>query len=218
MYRNPIRFPSIYDDPTIMLSLIVPAYNEETRLGAMLKETIAYLKGNPRWVCSFSSFLVLMLLPFFSPLLFRTRFASFEIIVVDDGSKDNVSLSHHKTASVYLKTRLLSPINNYGFLWYGVESSINVIYKTSEIAQQFSRNNEVRVCVSEENRGKGGAVRKVICLFSHFHTILNDSQRPPKKTIWMFYVDYEIFSVKELFLKTLLGRTIYKKILSSPRN
>jgi len=38
------RFPTIEDKPSVLLSLIVPAFDEEKRLPIMLEETIAYLK------------------------------------------------------------------------------------------------------------------------------------------------------------------------------
>jgi hypothetical protein len=37
-------FPTMEDAPTLMLSLVVPAYNEEERLPIMLDETLAYLE------------------------------------------------------------------------------------------------------------------------------------------------------------------------------
>lgn len=62
-------FGSINESPTKELSVIVPAYNENERIVKMLTETINYLfdrmKKNPLF--------------------------SFEIIVVDDGSKDNTA-------------------------------------------------------------------------------------------------------------------------------
>ncbi len=41
-----IPFPSIEDRPTLYISLIVPAYNEENRLGKMLETTLR--QGNER--------------------------------------------------------------------------------------------------------------------------------------------------------------------------
>ena len=38
-------FPSISDAPSVLLSLIVPAYNEEERIPEMLEETLAHLAG-----------------------------------------------------------------------------------------------------------------------------------------------------------------------------
>uniref|UniRef100_A0A1I8GDS2 Dolichyl-phosphate beta-glucosyltransferase n=1 Tax=Macrostomum lignano TaxID=282301 RepID=A0A1I8GDS2_9PLAT len=60
------RFPSIKDKPTVTLSVIVPAYREEKRLGKMLDEALPYLDGRRA----------------------RDPTFSFEVIVVDDGSDD----------------------------------------------------------------------------------------------------------------------------------
>uniref|UniRef100_A0A1B0D386 Dolichyl-phosphate beta-glucosyltransferase n=1 Tax=Phlebotomus papatasi TaxID=29031 RepID=A0A1B0D386_PHLPP len=60
------EFPSIEEEPALDLSVIVPAYNEEDRLGKMLDECLEYL--NKRRM---------------------TRpFLSFEVIIVSDGSTD----------------------------------------------------------------------------------------------------------------------------------
>ena len=70
-------FPTINDPSSIDLSIIVPAYNEETRLPSMLKETIEFLEDRRN----------------------REPSYQYEIIVVDDGSKDKtseVALAHGK--------------------------------------------------------------------------------------------------------------------------
>ena len=70
-------FPTIHDPSSIDLSIIVPAYNEETRLPSMLKETIDFLEERRN----------------------RDPSYQYEIIVVDDGSKDKtseVALAHGK--------------------------------------------------------------------------------------------------------------------------
>ena len=70
-------FPTINDPSSIDLSIIVPAYNEETRLPSMLKETIDFLEERRN----------------------RDPSYQYEIIVVDDGSKDKtseVALAHGK--------------------------------------------------------------------------------------------------------------------------
>mmetsp|Transcript_11078 Transcript_11078/g.17517 ORF Transcript_11078/g.17517 Transcript_11078/m.17517 type:complete len:306 (-) Transcript_11078:55-972(-) len=61
---NTTAFPSLFDEPTVKLSIIVPAYNEEERIKKMLDDTLAYLK---------------------------TKDFSAEIIIVDDGSKDKTT-------------------------------------------------------------------------------------------------------------------------------
>lgn len=38
-------FPTVEDPPTVLLSLVVPAYNEEQRLPVMLDETLAFLEA-----------------------------------------------------------------------------------------------------------------------------------------------------------------------------
>ena len=69
-------FPTIEEDPTLEVSLIVPAYNEEERLPIMLDDTLAFLKDYIKNK--------------------ENKEFTFEIIVVDDGSKD-------KTCSVVRK-------------------------------------------------------------------------------------------------------------------
>lgn len=60
-------FPSIFNDGSIYLSLIVPAYNEASRLPEMMKETMTYLTSRAHSDPDFT----------------------FEIIIVDDGSRDS---------------------------------------------------------------------------------------------------------------------------------
>lgn len=59
--------PSLTDEASLDLSIVVPAYNESTRLPVMLTDTLQHL---------------------FAP---STPKRTFEIIIVDDGSKDNTS-------------------------------------------------------------------------------------------------------------------------------
>lgn len=62
-------FPSIHDKPTIDLSVIVPAYNEEERLPKMLNECIEFLEERRKNMPDYM----------------------YEILVVDDGSSDQTS-------------------------------------------------------------------------------------------------------------------------------
>jgi len=62
-------FGSMDDSASIYLSIIVPAYNEKSRLPIMLDETLDYLRRRKAKDSSFT----------------------YEIIVVDDGSRDNTS-------------------------------------------------------------------------------------------------------------------------------
>jgi hypothetical protein len=67
-------FPTVDDAPSLALSLVVPAYNEEERLPVMLEETIAYLekwRGRDKCVLpGFPTYFSLSLFPFLplSPL------------------------------------------------------------------------------------------------------------------------------------------------------
>ncbi len=58
-------FPSLFESPSLDLSVIIPAYNEESRLPVMLDECVDYLTKH------FSQ--------------------KFEIVLVDDGSRDKTT-------------------------------------------------------------------------------------------------------------------------------
>mmetsp|Transcript_16698 Transcript_16698/g.21438 ORF Transcript_16698/g.21438 Transcript_16698/m.21438 type:complete len:358 (-) Transcript_16698:214-1287(-) len=64
-------FPSVYDEPSKTVSLIVPAYNEEDRITIMLDQTLAFMD---KWLAE--------------P---RNSELTYEIIVVDDGSSDKTA-------------------------------------------------------------------------------------------------------------------------------
>lgn len=74
-YKDPNKnnatypFPFMEEEGSIDLSVIVPSYNEEERLPVMLDETLEYLENEKKKKPSFT----------------------YEIIVVDDGSKDTTS-------------------------------------------------------------------------------------------------------------------------------
>ncbi|XP_059985022.1 dolichyl-phosphate beta-glucosyltransferase isoform X3 [Lagenorhynchus albirostris] len=61
--------PSIQDSPTKQLSVVVPSYNEEKRLPVMMDEALGYLEERQKQDPTFT----------------------YEVIVVDDGSKDETS-------------------------------------------------------------------------------------------------------------------------------
>ncbi|KAJ1650307.1 dolichyl-phosphate beta-glucosyltransferase [Dispira simplex] len=133
--------PSLFDSPTLTLTVVVPAYNESQRLPKMLQEALAFLKTQVRMsvdraesesesnsdgdeVCSDSTL--------HSPTVedggrenqlnaFGPDPLTYEFLVVDDGSTDD----------------------------------------TSDVALQFARKHHfpnLRVLTFERNRGKGGAV------------------------------------------------------------
>lgn len=87
------EFPSIEDEPSIDLSVIVPAYNEEQRMPAMLDECLEFLEA-------------------------KTKNGNFtyEIIVVSDGSSDgtvSLALKYSKKFTVN-KVRVLELVENRG--------------------------------------------------------------------------------------------------------
>ncbi|KAI9592038.1 glycosyltransferase family 2 protein [Syncephalis fuscata] len=64
-----MTLPNLSDDASVYLSVVVPAYNEEERLGIMLDETAQFLYERQQQQSSFT----------------------YEILIVDDGSKDKTS-------------------------------------------------------------------------------------------------------------------------------
>ena len=87
-------FPSINDPPTLDLSVIVPAYNEEERMTVMLNECLDHLEERQKIQPSFQ----------------------FEVIIVDDGSKDKTSqigLTYSEKYGVE-KVRVLTLAKNRG--------------------------------------------------------------------------------------------------------
>lgn len=87
-------FPSLSDDATVILSVVVPAYNEDIRLPQMLDESLHFLEAKSKRDLNFS----------------------YEIIVVDDGSRDgtcSVVLQYSKRYGTD-KVRLLRLHRNHG--------------------------------------------------------------------------------------------------------
>ena len=41
----PQLFPTVFDEPEVYVSFVVPAYNEEKRIPSMLNETLTYLES-----------------------------------------------------------------------------------------------------------------------------------------------------------------------------
>jgi len=88
------QFPSLDDSGSLELSVIVPAYYEESRLPTMLRETIDFLEDRKKSQPDFN----------------------YEIIIVDDGSKDEtskVALKYSKEISVE-NCRVLTLAKNLG--------------------------------------------------------------------------------------------------------
>ena len=87
-------FPSLADDASRSLSVIVPAYNEESRLPVMLDECINYLECRSNDQSNFT----------------------YEVIIVDDGSYDATTDVGLKYAEKYgcEKIRVLTLVKNRG--------------------------------------------------------------------------------------------------------
>uniref|UniRef100_A0A1L8E2Q5 Dolichyl-phosphate beta-glucosyltransferase n=1 Tax=Nyssomyia neivai TaxID=330878 RepID=A0A1L8E2Q5_9DIPT len=92
--REQKPFPSIEEEASVDLSVIVPAYNEESRLGKMLDECLEFLRKRAS----------------------QTPTQSFEVIIVSDGSSDKTA----EVASKYSlehgsdRVRVLPLIQNRG--------------------------------------------------------------------------------------------------------
>ncbi|XP_072040448.1 dolichyl-phosphate beta-glucosyltransferase-like [Amphiura filiformis] len=92
--KKTFPFPSLNSDATVELSVVVPSYNEELRLPIMLDEALEFLSERQKTDRSFS----------------------YEIIVVDDGSKDTttqVALQYSKKYTTD-KVRVLTLAKNRG--------------------------------------------------------------------------------------------------------
>uniref|UniRef100_A0A665VMF0 dolichyl-phosphate beta-glucosyltransferase n=1 Tax=Echeneis naucrates TaxID=173247 RepID=A0A665VMF0_ECHNA len=87
-------FPSLHDPHSRELSVVIPAYNEELRMPVMLDEAMEYLENRQKQSPSFT----------------------YEVIVVDDGSKDKtteVALRYTRRYGAD-KVRVLTLVNNRG--------------------------------------------------------------------------------------------------------
>ncbi|XP_049634781.1 dolichyl-phosphate beta-glucosyltransferase isoform X2 [Suncus etruscus] len=86
--------PSIWDSPTKQLSVVVPSYNEEKRLPVMMDEALDYLENRQKQDSAFT----------------------YEVIVVDDGSKDKTSKVAYKYCLKYGsdKVRVITLVKNRG--------------------------------------------------------------------------------------------------------
>ncbi|KAI8926685.1 nucleotide-diphospho-sugar transferase [Entophlyctis helioformis] len=108
----------------VSLSVVVPAYCEEARLPIMLEETLGYLDA--RLAANPATF-------------------SYEVIIVDDGSKDSTTQVALSCAKSHLAKKLALPKGTAA----SATANINAL-------------REIRVMTFERNRGKGGAVAQGI--------------------------------------------------------
>lgn len=121
-------FPSINESPSIALSVIVPAYEEEQRCESSIDRIIYYSVLNEH--CSFMlNSLVHIVLPIFTvpkmldeALDYLENRANinatfqYEVIIVSDGSKDSTVEVGHSYSKKYSadKVRVLNLIKNRG--------------------------------------------------------------------------------------------------------
>lgn len=91
---NELKFPSINDEPSVDLSVIIPAYEEEKRLPVMLDECLDFLQQRIK----------------------ADKMYTYEIIVVSDGSKDKTVETAMKYCKKFTtdKFRVLELIENRG--------------------------------------------------------------------------------------------------------
>jgi dolichyl-phosphate beta-glucosyltransferase len=90
--EGPTLFPSVFDDPEVYVSFVIPAYNEEKRLPPMLNATIEYLKARRQ----------------------RDPTFTYEIVIVNDGSRDKTSEVALSYAAANPEIRLLVQPYNMG--------------------------------------------------------------------------------------------------------
>ncbi|CAD6243155.1 GSCOCG00009666001-RA-CDS [Cotesia congregata] len=83
-------FPSLHDEFNLHLSVIIPAYNEETRLKPMLDECLEFLENR------------------------KKSGLTYEVIVVSDGSTDKTVQVAQNYAKKYDTLRVLELIENRG--------------------------------------------------------------------------------------------------------
>ena len=87
-------FPSMMDEPSVYISLVVPSYKEEERLPRMLEETLVYLQRRQA----------------------REKEFTYEVLIVDDGSSDGTTTCALKFVHQYTSgvVRVLTLRQNRG--------------------------------------------------------------------------------------------------------
>lgn len=136
-----VNFPFNQESGTISLSVIVPAYNEEERLPIMLDETLEFLEERCKKNSSFN----------------------YEIIIVDDGSKDKTSevglqyVKKHDSNKIRVLT-LQKNRGKGGAVRMGVLSSrgSQILFVDADGATQFSDLVNVEKGLAELFGGKNG--------------------------------------------------------------
>ncbi|KAL4709326.1 hypothetical protein ACJJTC_007058 [Scirpophaga incertulas] len=132
--KSKLRFPSIDDSPSVNLSVIVPAYNEEERLPTMLDETIEFLEERIKHYSSYK----------------------YEIIIVSDGSTDRTVEVANQYIEKYTtdKVRCLNLIKNRGkggAVCLGVQSSrgCTILFADADGASKFEDLQKLELALKE---------------------------------------------------------------------
>ncbi|XP_052280192.1 dolichyl-phosphate beta-glucosyltransferase-like [Dreissena polymorpha] len=142
--KTKCRFPSLHDPASTDLSVIVPAYFEETRLPIMMDEALSYLEERQQKTPSFS----------------------YEIIVVNDGSSDRTSEVALQYSMKYgsNKVRVLTLEKNRGKggavrLGMFVARGKNLLFADADGASKFSDLQKLEKAMSDiQNQDSMGVV------------------------------------------------------------
>uniref|UniRef100_T1JCG4 Dolichyl-phosphate beta-glucosyltransferase n=1 Tax=Strigamia maritima TaxID=126957 RepID=T1JCG4_STRMM len=145
-------FPSLEEPGSVHLSVIVPAYNEEMRLPKMLNECLDYLEMKIKEKSSFS----------------------YEVIIVDDGSKDSttqIGLKYSKQFGCN-KIRVLTLVNNRGkggAVKLGLLSARGeyLLFADADGATKFSELDKLKTCI--EKMTKNPEIDEKIVVGSRAH-------------------------------------------------
>lgn len=163
-------------DSEVDLSVVVPAYNEELRLPKMLDETLSFLEARRKNVSSISQCNI-----------YRENNFTYEVIVVDDGSKDETSECAYRYQKKYgadkIKVIKLSKNRGKGgAVKVGVMNAIGnyIIFADADGASKFSdiqkleefiyKNRDMQLVVAIGSRAH--MEQEVIASRSLFRTIL----------------------------------------------
>lgn len=164
------KFPSIKSAASVYLSVVVPSYYEETRLPVMLDEAIEYLEMRLKKDSKFT----------------------YEIIIVDDGSKDKTSEVGLEYSKKYTadKIRVLTLETNRGkggAVRMGVSKSRGslILFADADGASKFSDFERLEKAILSENKDLDSA--EIIACGSR-RSLENDSiaQRTLFRTILMY--------------------------------
>eukprot|EP01100_Stratorugosa_tubuloviscum_P015347 TRINITY_DN8754_c0_g1_i1.p1 TRINITY_DN8754_c0_g1~~TRINITY_DN8754_c0_g1_i1.p1 ORF type:complete len:336 (+),score=121.22 TRINITY_DN8754_c0_g1_i1:123-1130(+) len=176
-------FPSITDEGSLYLTVVVPAYNEERRLGKMLDETLQHLNERKSKDPNFT----------------------YEIIIVDDGSRDGTSrlVQDYALREGTESIRLLKLVQNRGkggAIRRGVMCGRGryVLFADADGATQFSDLDKLEIRL----RAVESVERNGIAVGSRAHN--NDQNNSPqvKNSIlrrifsWTFHTLVDVLCVK----------------------